>query len=155
MSEKEHLLGQLDSARAAFLRVVAPIDPTIEIYPGWTTRQLYAHVSGWDETVLASLRAYLQGGEACIADFTGIEAYNDRSVAAREHLNFDQTYAEFEKIREELKAAIHELPDEKFIGSLLYPWKRRDTVTNLVEVLIEHEHEHADEIEKMNLNTTV
>ena len=41
--------------------------------------------------------------------------------------------------------------DDKFAGEILYPWGERSTVTGLVKVIIDHEHEHAEEIEKLKL----
>jgi hypothetical protein len=150
--EKTRLLEALDLSRAAMLHLIQRLDPKEEIYPNWTLQQFLAHVSGWDEAASSSLRAYVKNEEAPIASYRGIDAYNAESVETRHDLTYEQTYREWELARIELKAALLALPDDSFSKTILYPWGTRASVTGLVEVIIDHEHEHVEEIEKLKFN---
>jgi len=120
-----------------------------ELYPGWTIRHVLAHMAGWDDATATSLKAYAEGNEYSVPAYRGIDEYNKQSVATREHLNYEQTRKEWELSREELKAVLRAMPDEKIAGEVLYPWGARGSVTALVEVLIHHDHDHADEIQRL------
>ena len=52
--ERLELIRQLDESRAVLCKLLADIPPETEIYPGWTLRQFYAHLTGWDDAVTSS-----------------------------------------------------------------------------------------------------
>ena len=61
IDEREQLLEELDEARSVLESLLIDIPPETEIYPGWTLRQFYAHLTGWDDVVTSSLRDHLMG----------------------------------------------------------------------------------------------
>jgi hypothetical protein len=146
METQAELINQLDASHQAVRALLDEIQTGAEVYAGWTIREVLAHLTGWDEAVAASLRAYAKGSEAAIAAYRGINDYNARSVETREGLNYEQTCREWELAREELKAALLALTDEQYAGELLYPWGQRGSVPGLVQIFIHHERDHADEI---------
>ena len=133
MEEKSRLIEQLDQARQALKDVLTGLDPHTEIYPGWTLEELYAHLAGWDEAVTASLHAHAVGNEPGTPAVRGIDYYNAESVATREPLSLEQTLKECDLAREQLKAAILELPAEKLKEPLVFPWG--DIGSELVNLL--------------------
>ncbi len=149
MNDNERLVQELDAARAHMRATVAACNVERELYPGWTIKQVLAHITGWDDATIAALRAHGGGVEPGTPAALGINHYNAQSVATREGLNYRQIVAEWEQARETLKAAINEMPPEKFKEKLLYPWGPTGSVKQLVEIMIHHEHEHADEISKL------
>lgn len=149
MSEKEQLLQELDTSHQHMRTVVEHIGQDREIYPGWTIRQVLAHLTGWDEATTASLRAYHDGGDAAIASYRGINEYNAQSVETRQELSYEQTRREWELARDALKAAIQAIPQEQWPGDLLYPWGERGALAPLIRIFIDHEREHAEEIARL------
>jgi uncharacterized protein (TIGR03083 family) len=143
---QKQLVEGLDASHAAMQTLLNEVEQNWEVYPGWTIRQVLAHLTGWDEATTASIRAYIEGGEAAIASYRGINAYNAQSVETRQDLSYEQTRREWELARDDLKTAILAVPDEKFDGLVMTPWGERATIPQLVDVFIEHEKEHADEI---------
>ena len=146
MEARERLIGELGEARAELRSVLALVDPRQEIYPGWTVKQVVAHIAGWDEAVSASLRAHLGCGEAGTPAATGIDPYNAESVATREALSTDQVVAEWELARRELIAMVREIPEGRWDEAHLYAWGERGTVSQELAIFIHHEREHAEEI---------
>ncbi len=145
--ERLELIRQLDESRAVLCELLADIPPETEIYPGWTLRQFYAHLTGWDDAVTSSLRAHAGSREPATPATHGINAYNAESVATRETLDYEHIVKEWQQAREQLKAAIRELPPEKLREPLLFPWGRTGTVSQLIAIFVEHEgEEHAGEL---------
>jgi hypothetical protein len=149
MDEKTRFIQQLDQARETMRAVLAEIDTQMEVYPGWTIKPVLAHLAGWDDASIASLRAHAGGQEPATPAVRGINFYNAQSVATREALSYEQTVKEWELSREQLKAAILDLPPEKLDEPMLFAWGRTGTVAQLVEIFASHEEEHAEEIGKL------
>lgn len=146
MKTRTQLVEGLDASHAAMQSLLNEVEKNWEVYPGWTIRQVLAHLTGWDEATTASIRAYIEGSEAAIASYRGINEYNARSVETRQDLSYEQTRREWELARDDLKAAINAIPHDHFGGEIMTPWGQRATIPQLVDVFIEHEKEHADEI---------
>ena len=61
-SERLFLLHRLDETRETIEKILPTIDPTLEIYPGWTIKDMLAHMTGWDDATIAALKAFLASG---------------------------------------------------------------------------------------------
>ena len=98
--------------------------------------------------MVKSLRAYLDGIEYVIPDMDGNETdFNEEAVIAQRTLSNRQIISKWDQAREEFKAAINDIPEDRFPGNLRYPWgDESGSVTRLVEYMIEHDEEHRDEI---------
>lgn len=149
MDKRDVVIQKLDTARERLLQVLADIKKDEEIYPHWNMKHFLAHIAGWDEAVSSSLRAFVQGKADVIPAYRGIDDYNAQSVATRQELDLPHIEREWALEREQLKAAIRAIPDEKLAEEFVFPWGDRGTFDLLVSVLIHHEHQHAEEIETM------
>ena len=147
MDERQELIQELDESRDVLLELLADIPPDSEIYPGWTLRQFYAHLTGWDDVVTLSLREHAAGRVPTTPAISGINAYNAQSVHTRETLDYEHIVKEWKLAREELKATIRDFPPERLNELLVFPWGTTGSVRQMVEVLVEHEgEEHANEL---------
>jgi hypothetical protein len=149
MEERARLIQQLAQAREKMRAVLADVDTQMEIYPRWTIKHVLAHIAGWDDACIASLRAHVAGDEPGAPAARGIDFYNAQSVETREPLSYDQVVKEWELARGQLETIIHEMPPEKFKERLLFPWGPTGTIARLVAIFAEHEEEHAEEIRKL------
>ncbi len=104
------------------------------------------HLTGWDEALTASLRAHLEGQTAATPAEQGIDYYNAHTVSTRESLDYELTYREFQASREILKQTLCRLPDEKLAEPLIFPWGRKGTVSEVIEIFAHHEQEHTADI---------
>ena len=147
MDEKQHLLKELDAAREAMREVIAKIDRERELSPGWTIRHVLAHIAGWDDATIDSLRAHIDGTQPPVPAYRGIDVFNAESVKSRQHLDYEQTCQEFEEVRDKLKAVIARMSAEKLRARMIFPWgPYEDTAIELIQVIIVHERDHAEEI---------
>ena len=72
MNLTDQLIQRLDEGREGMLEVVAIVDENRQIYPPWRIKEIVAHITGWDDAVIASLTA----------DVIGRQSYRWRSLAA-------------------------------------------------------------------------
>jgi uncharacterized protein (TIGR03083 family) len=149
MEEKERLIRQLDEARETMRAVLADIDPTMEVYPTWTIKHVLAHITGWDDATISSLRAHAGGNEPPTPAVEGINVYNAQSVATRQALDYRQVVKEWEAARAQLKTTLNEMPPDKFQETLLFPWGPRGKIARLIAIFADHEEEHAQEIQEL------
>lgn len=147
--ERQALIDRLNAARGAIDATVAGIDPECDIYPGWTIKHLLSHLAGWDDAVLASLRAHMGGKEPGTPADEGIDAYNEVSVETRQPLSLAQVRSECDLSRRELLELVTTMPDELYEAQLTYPWGYRGNVETLVFIFAHHEEEHAAEIAEL------
>jgi hypothetical protein len=148
--EKQFLIARWENRREALKNLVAQAEPhgNKEIYKGWTLKEFLAHMSGWDDAVIESLHAHLEGMPFLIPAARGVNAYNAQTVSTRETLDYDHTRREWERTHELIIQALRDLPEEKFHQALTFPWGETGTVAYLVEIFVEHEEEHAEHLRK-------
>jgi hypothetical protein len=144
--DKRSLLNRLDAARAQLEMLVPRVDPGKEIYPNWTLRQMLAHITGWDDATIDSLRTHVTGRKAATPAELGIDAYNVTTVASRHDLDLDHVLKEWRLTRQILRTIVEDMPEDKFLEPLIFPWGDRGTVTELIEIFIGHEEEHRRDI---------
>lgn len=150
LEEKQRLLGLLSKTHSDLRTSLEGIDLEVRVYPdsGWRIRDILGHLATWDRQVAKSLRAYRVGKEYAIPDLDET-AFNEQDVLRQQRLTTQQVYVEWAQAREDFKGAVGEIPLELFPGDLLYPWgDERGTIAHLVEMMIEHDVEHREEIAK-------
>jgi hypothetical protein len=125
------------------------IDLRREIYPLWTIREMLAHLSGWDDAVIAFLHSVLEGSEPATPAALGVDYYNDQTVATREGLDYDHIYREFIETRKVMLDLLRNLPDEKIREPYILPWGETGTVVDIVHIFAPHEEEHAEDVAKI------
>ena len=132
--------------------VVARVPQNQSIYPHWTIKEIIAHLAGWDDAVIASLKAHATGDVPDTPASRGINHYNAATVTERETLSYQHTFDEWEATREILKQTIRDLPNERLSEPLVYPWGPTGMVIELIQIFADHETEHANEISEILQN---
>jgi len=149
MDEGEHLIEQLDKARTVMQRALSRVDRYREIYPGWTIKEVVAHIAGWDEVGTSTVRAHVAGKTPPPLEVRGIDAYNAYVVAGSETLTYEEVVQQWKLARRQFVNALDEAPQEKLRDRIPFPWGEMGNIARLVSILVEHEREHASEIMEM------
>jgi hypothetical protein len=151
MVTKDELIQRLEESHEKIEQLVSRLDHSVEIYPGWTIREILAHFTGWDDAVVASLKSHAAGDVPVVVADRGPDYYNAATVTEREALSFELIYREWQTTHEQLKIAIRDLPPEKMEEQIVFPWGQKGNVDDLVTGLTtEHETEHTKDIEAVN-----
>ena len=127
-------------------RALSRIDTRTEICPGWTIKQVLAHIAGWDAVGTSTVRAHVAGEQPPPLQARGIDAYNAYVVAGCETLAYEEVVEDWRQARKQFVKALSEAPPEKLSDRVLFPWGETGSIARLVSILEEHEREHAKEI---------
>ncbi|MEW5831057.1 MAG: maleylpyruvate isomerase N-terminal domain-containing protein [Chloroflexota bacterium] len=147
MDEIESLIHQLEEARDGIRAALPEIDRRKDIYPGWTIKELLAHMTGWDDALIAAIRAHIGGDEIGTPAARGIDVYNAETVSTREAIDYEATRLEWERTRQILIETLRSVPEDKFRTPLVYPWGGEGTISRMIGVFIHHETaEHGNDL---------
>ena len=151
-SEKQVLLQLMDDTRLRIENLLPQIDAHLEIYPGWTIREVMEHVAGWDDAAIATLRAHLEDKPLSTPEIRNLDEYNAMSISSRSGMEDEQILTEWRSKRGILRKMIEEFPEFKFETPFLVPWGGKSTVTEMMEMFCEHEDSHTRDIQKLLQN---
>ena len=147
MKRKEKLIGWLEESHQNIEKLVSQVDQKLEIYPGWTIREILAHFTGWDDAVIASLKSLAVGGVLTVVAEGDHNFHNLTTVSEREALSFERVYQDWQHTHEQLKIAIRDLPPQKMEAHFVFPWGQTGNTEDLVIGLTtEHEVSHMQDI---------
>ncbi len=146
--ERNNLLKLMDETRTKMEGLLPKIDPHKEIYPGWTIREVLAHVTGWDDATIETLRAHLDERPLSISEIHDLDEYNAQAVASRTDLENEQVLNEWRTTRGVLRKIIEEFPEDKFKIPVSVPWGGKSTVTDMMEMFCDHEESHTRDVQK-------
>jgi hypothetical protein len=151
-SEKVSLLEGLDKAYLTIQATLEGIDLEMGVYTDsdWRVSDILGHITTWDREVTKSLRAFLAGTQYIIPDLDDDEIdFNQQAVLSQRELTTQELMNEWERARDDFKAAISEIPLERFPGDMVYPWGNENgSIATLVSYMIDHDEEHRLEVLK-------
>jgi hypothetical protein len=155
MNQRDELIAILEHSRAKMMAHLDEIDKNRKIYPLWTIREMLAHISGWDDAVIAFVRSLMEGKIPATPAARGINVYNAESVATRDGLDYDHIYREYIQTREDLLQLLRKIPDEKVVAQYILPWGEPGTLVDIINIFGPHEEEHAEDVEKLIIQSKV
>jgi hypothetical protein len=144
--DRDYLLKRMDEMRSRVEDLLPQVDPQKEIYPGWTIRDFLAHLTGWDDATIDSLRSHIMDRPPYTPAIHNLDVYNALTVSSHKDLDYDHVLEEWRLARQELRTIIEQLPEDKFISPVIVPWGGKATVNDLVELFHNHEQEHIRDI---------
>ena len=151
MLQRDELIDILARSRAKMISHLDEIDKNRKIYPLWTIREMLAHLSGWDDAVIAFIHSLEEGKVPETPAARGMDAYNAETVATREGLDYDHIYREYIETRKILVDLLEKVPEEKIHQQYILPWGASGTLVDIVQIFGPHEEEHADDVAKILL----
>ncbi len=149
MDFKAELLQQLDEGRAEMQAMLALVSEDQQIYSPWRIKEIIAHITGWDDAILAALKYHASGSPPSLFAARGVDAYNSATVTERETLSYAQILQEWQATRELVKTALQEFPNERLSVPMIYPWGNKGTLKEFILIFADHEREHAEEIQQI------
>jgi len=149
MNQRDELIAILEHSRTKMMAHLDEIDKNRKIYPLWTIREMLAHLSGWDDAVIAFIQSLMTGKIPATPAARGMDAYNAETVATREGLDYDHIYREYLQTRKVLLQLLREVPDEKVTAQYILPWGEPGTLVDIINIFGPHEVEHAEDVEKL------
>jgi len=102
----------------------------------WTTRQLTAHITGWEKEVIIQYIKISQGLKTSIR--YKIDEFNRQSVEIRSRQTWEQTLQELAQAQNELHSLVNKVGNDNIINTKRYQqW---------MKILAEHYQHHLDQL---------
>ena len=149
MSDKNDLIKIIDSVRSELKVMLESIDPVLEISPGWTIKEVVGHITAWEIVINKALIAFQAGDPPYFLREQDFDLFNKGEVEKRSGWTLDEVIHEWEEVREELKKTITKLNEDDLSAEMVLPWGSERTVEELIEIIAEHEQEHAEDVERV------
>ncbi len=144
------LLAEIDQVRTNMGNVVQEIDTKLMIYPGWTIKEMIAHITAWEIVIHKALQAYMAGDPPYFLREQDFDIFNEQAVDFRASWSMEQVLQEWKDVREDLKKTIHKLKETDLTVEMVLPWGSERTVAELIEIIGEHEGEHMNDTIKIS-----
>ena len=120
-----------------------------EVVPGFTLKDMLAHIAAWDQEVLSALDAHINGEDTYYNTLVDVEVWNQTTRDQKRRLPLIQTRMHFNMVRGEIGSLLAAAPPETADDLIEYPWRDYGTVRRLVEQFcITHDLEHAEDIRR-------
>lgn len=146
MVSKFQLVDRLKETRAVLVSAIAAIDPETGITPEWTVKEVLAHIAGWDDVSTEAIRILAEGGEPQVTVPQGIDAFNQDIAEGWAGKEYQQALQDFTQSRQRFIEAIETIPEKMIMMEFTLPWGPKGTIKNIVDILAEHELEHAEQL---------
>jgi hypothetical protein len=144
MQTQTELIEHFNRTRETLRKLLLEIDTDMEIYPGWTIKEVLSHLSGWDDSTVQALQTFAAGQPPLMTAMRGILYHNEQTVAERKELTLEQVTREWEWVRGQLIPIIEQMTEKDLTARLIAPWGESLTVFEILNIMIEHEEEHAE-----------
>lgn len=149
MDKRAEILKGIETSHIAMMAKLDEIDRNRKIYPLWTIREILAHLSGWDDTIVSYLSALLKGETPPVLAPRGVDVYNAETVYTREGLSYDRILSEYVQTRAKVMELVRAIPEEMVTQVSILPWGEQGSLQMIVESFGGHEMEHVEDIEKL------
>ncbi len=134
------LLDQTHSETRAFM---SHLDPERVVHTderAWRVRDVIGHLGIWNLEAARSLRAFAAGKEYhCIDVEAEYDEYNGPAADERRGWPMERVWGEYDEAHAQLTQLVESIPDEKWTGTVLYPWNAHGTPAQLIEIMMTHE----------------
>lgn len=139
MEDCEILIQELITARNKLFCLIDQFDPSLEVYPHWTIKDLLAHLAGWDEVVIETLSAFITGQPSQNPVIHGINAYNTQTTGQRTSIDLESIRFESESKRQQVISLLRLIPPDRLNEDIAYPWHAHGTIAQMMQIFIHHE----------------
>jgi len=136
------LLAEIDQVRTDMGKVVQEIDTKLMIYPGWTIKEMIAHITAWEVVIHKAFQAYIAGDPPYFLREQDFDIFNEEAVNFRASWSMEQVFQEWRDVRKDLIKTIQKLKETDLPVEMVLPWGSERTVAELIEIIGEHEGEH-------------
>ncbi|MCB8988176.1 MAG: DinB family protein [Ardenticatenaceae bacterium] len=148
---KAILRAQLKATRREILSLVDVIPPAERtqrpVCGVWTMKDLIGHLTDWELVGVNGLQQ-LAAGQTPEFDhpITNFDEFNAANAAARLDQSWDEVWAEFTAVRQNLLDLFDQLPEVDLRRSVPAPWGRTIPAYVWMQVWMAHDHEHAVDV---------
>jgi hypothetical protein len=156
VGSKAVLLAALDAARHELLVAAALVQEserdTRAVCGHWTLKDLLGHIADWEAFGSEGLDHMAAGQPPIVELIEDIDAWNEEHVLARRAEPVEEVEAHLDLVRQVLRTVLERMSQEDLALVFPVPWGGESTPYYWVSIYVDHDREHARDIEAEFLN---
>ena len=159
--DKAKLLDQMSTSYAALEEILAPLDKTQYstegVIPGWSIKDMLAHIASWHHRLLAWLDAAVRNQEPTLSGLDSVEemdALNAQFYQENKSRPLDEVLADFRTSRQQIMDIVQAMPEEDLMSPHRFDWSKGEPLWHLIAGdTFEHYQEHLAQIQEWLAST--
>ena len=148
IEKTQELIETLVAARQETLALLGDTDLSCVAHPdsGWTVQDIVNHLAWCDRWAVKVLEKTLSDIAVDIPKWWMQDDANDVVREQCKHFSVERSFADLSAAHEAFKSIIEDTPPEKLLHEFKASWGPMITAVTLVNIMVEHEEEHREEI---------
>jgi hypothetical protein len=154
--DKASILNELSTMYATLEEILIPLDKTqmtIEgVIPGWSIKDLLAHIASWHHRLLAWLHAAIRNEEPTISGPNSVEemdALNAQFYQENKSRTLADVLADFRATHQQIMDIIQAMPEEDLINPDRFTWAEGEPLWQVIAGdTYDHYQEHLHQIQE-------
>ena len=159
--DKTSTLDQMRSSYAALEEILAPLDKTQYskegVIPGWSIKDMLAHIASWHHRLLAWLDAAVRNQEPTISGPDNVEemnALNAQFYQENKSRPLDEVLADFLITHQQIMDIVQAMPEEDLMSTHRFAWSQGKPLWHFIAGdTFEHYQEHLAQIQEWLAST--
>ena len=159
--DKAKLLDQMSTSYATLEEILAPLDKTQYstegVIPGWSIKDMLAHIASWHHRLLAWLNAAVRNQEPTISGLDSIEemdALNAQFYQENKSRLLDEVMADFYTTYQQIMDIVQDMPEEDLVSPHRFAWSKGEPLWQVIAGdTYEHYREHIAQIQEWLAST--
>ncbi len=159
--DKAKLLDQMSTSYAALEEILAPLDKTQYstegVIPGWSIKDILAHIAAWHHRLLAWLHAAVRHEEPTISGPDSVEemdALNAQFYQENKSRPLDEVLVDFRITHQQIMDIVQPMPEDDLMSPHRFAWSQGKPLWHLIAGdTFEHYEEHLAQIQEWLTST--
>jgi len=151
---KTSILNEMNASYTTLEKALAPLDKTqyfIEgVIPGWSIKDILAHIASWHHRLLKWLEAAIRNEEPGISgpdNVQEMDALNAQFYQENTSLSLDEVLADFRTSYQHIFDLVQAMPEEDLLNPHRFAWSKGEPLWEAIAGdTYEHYREHVQQI---------
>ncbi len=159
--DKTSILDEMSTSYAALEEILAPLDKTQYstegVIPGWSIKDMLAHIASWHHRLLAWLDAAVRNQEPTLSGLDSVEemdALNAQFYQENKSRPLDEVMADFLITHQQIMDIVQAMPEEDLMSPHRFAWTKGEPLWQAIAGdTYEHYREHIAQIQEWLAST--
>ncbi len=159
--DKTSILNEMSTSYAALEEILAPLDKTQYftegVIPGWSIKDMLAHIASWHHRLLAWLDAAVRNQEPTLSGLDSVEemdALNAQFYQENISRPLDEVLTDLRTTRQQIMDIVQAMPEEDLMSPHRFAWSKGEPLWQAIAGdTYEHYREHIAQIQEWLAST--
>jgi hypothetical protein len=159
--DKTSILNEMSTNYTALEEILATLDKTQYftegVIPGWSIKDMLAHIASWHHRLLMWLDAAIGNGEPAISGPDNVEemdALNAQFYQENKSRPLDEVLTDFRTTHQQIMDIVQAIPEDDLISPNRFAWLKGEPLWQVIAGdTFEHYREHIKQIQEWLAST--